>query len=61
MSKINSSKSTSALCYGDRVIHYDDSSYNFCKAISAHNVRKYSEQYTKALLSAGPFPSEYPW
>ncbi len=58
MSKINSSKSTNALCYGDRIIHYDDGSNNFCKAISTHNVKKYSEQYTKALLSAGPFPSK---
>ena len=58
MSKNNSSKSTTALCYGDRVIHYEDSPSNFCKAISTHNVKKYTEQYSKAMLSAGPFPSK---
>ena len=56
MSKNNSMKSKTALCYGDRVIHYKDNSTIFCKAISTHNAKEYSDQYTKALLSAGPFP-----
>ena len=54
--KNNNSNSTTALCYGDRLIHYENRSPIFCRAISTTDVKIHSEAYAKALLSAGAFP-----
>ena len=54
--KSNYSSSSTALCYGDRLIHYEKNSPIFCRAISTTDVKTYSEAYAKALLSAGAFP-----
>ena len=54
--EINNSNNTSALCYSDRLIHYQKKKSIVCKSMIVQEIDKYRNQFVNSMLYADGFP-----